>query len=73
MPDGGAAIGGKPSELPIHNAHRNETIRATHADVGQMMAAGPRAMLDSSRSLTLDDSQPVDAWMKVRNGAKARR
>ncbi|MEW5685793.1 MAG: hypothetical protein AB1942_12820 [Pseudomonadota bacterium] len=69
-----AALGGKPSGLPIHNAGRNETVRATHADVDAMMAAGPLAMLNHSRSLAPpDDAAPIDEWMKVRGATREQR
>lgn len=69
-----AAIGGKPSELPVNEARRGETVHAGHEDVDAMMRTGPRAILDRSRSLPrLDDRMPTPQWMAGRNAQLARK
>jgi len=64
-----AALGGKPSDLPIERASQRRVV-ANHVDVDAMMAAGGRAVLDRSRQLPANDD-PADlhdgldrpAWM----------
>lgn len=68
-----AAIGGKPSELPISEAGHYGSVRAGHEDVDAMMQAGGRAVLDTSRRLPeIDDNMPMPGWMAGRNAQVAR-
>lgn len=68
-----AAIGGKPSELPITEAGRYASVRAGHEDVDAMMRAGARGVLDQSRRVPeAHDKQPTPAWMAGRSAQVAR-
>ncbi|TAJ70694.1 MAG: hypothetical protein EPO51_16525 [Phenylobacterium sp.] len=68
-----AAIGGKPSELPLSEAGHHNSTRAGHEDVDAMMRAGGRATLDASRRLPeIDDAMPTPEWVAGRNAQVAR-
>ncbi len=68
-----AAIGGKPSELPLGEASQYSSVRAGHEDVDAMMRAGGRATLDESRRLIeVDDAMPTPEWVAGRNAQVAR-
>ena len=75
--DAMAALGGKPSELPVTEADRQYSVKANHVDVGAMMAAGGRTVLDESRRFAggsdLHDGIPAQDWVKRRDSHVAGR